>query len=174
MKHSVKQIKRRSAVVKTKKENQVDLLAEYSKKIKPLVKQAKQARGSRLQATPMHSASRQYTDLLVEYYRKGGSIAMIAGNLGVTYAGIRRRIMMSKIYMPAVVRGKEITEEMISAAVARVKDARAKGTHKYHAQLAKEREDGIPLASIAKGLGISSSGPLYYGVQRYYMTKSSK
>ena len=158
---------------KAKKEKQTELVAQYTKKIKPLVEDAKKAYGSRTQTTPVHRASRLYTSLLVEYYEKGGSISLLAESLGVTYAGMRRRITTAKTQIPAVSRRKGLTEEVIEASLERVKAARDKGTARYHAQLAKERESGIPLAAIAKGLGISNSAPLYYGVQRYYLSKST-
>lgn len=158
---------------KAKKENQAELVAQYAKKIQPIVEDAKKAYGSRTQTTPAHKASKLYTNLLVEYYEKGGSISMLASSLGVTYAGIRRRITTAKTQIPAAPRRKGLTEEAIEASLERVKAARNRGPVKYHAQLAKERESGIPLAAIAKGLGISNSAPLYYGVQRYYLAKSS-
>lgn len=158
---------------KAKKEKQAELAAQYTKKIEPLLEDAKRAYGARTQATPAHRASRLYTNLLVEYYEKGGSISLLAGNLGVTYAGIRRRITTAKTQVPAAPRRKGLTDEAIAASIERVKAARDKGTARYHAQLAKEREGGVPLAAIAKGLGISNSAPLYYGIQRYYLAKSA-
>jgi hypothetical protein len=153
---------------KAKKERQAELAASYAKKIRPLLDDAKRAYGSRTQASPAHRASRLYTGLLVEYYEKGGSIALLADSLGVTYAGIRRRITTAKTQVPAAPRRRGLTDEAIGESVARVRAARDRGTARYHAQLAKERELGVPLAAIAKGLGISNSAPLYYGVQRYY------
>ena len=160
-------------MTKAKKEKQAELVAQYTKKIQPIVEDAKKAYGARTQSTPAHRASRLYTNLLVEYYEKGGSISLLAESLGVTYAGIRRRITTAKTQIPAVARRKGLTEEAIEASLERIKSARNKGPAKYHAQLAKERENGIPLSAIAKGLGISNPAPLYYGVQRYYLTKSS-
>jgi hypothetical protein len=53
-------------------------------------------------------------------------------------------------------------------AVARVQEARKISTEKYHEQLSIEYyKNGISLSVIAKGLGISNAGPLYYGVQRH-------
>ena len=158
---------------KAKKEKQAELATQYAKKIQPLLDDAKKAYGARTQATPAHKASRLYTNLLVEYYEKGGSISLLADSLGVTYAGIRRRITTAKTQVPAAPRRKGLTDEAIAASVERVKAARDKGTARYHAQLAKEREGGVPLAAIAKGLGISNSAPLYYGIQRYYLAKSA-
>ena len=69
-----------------------DLLEEYKSKIEPLLPMAKKAFGSRSNESPEHLASRQYTQLLTEYYAKGGSLVAMAGELGVVYAGLRRRV----------------------------------------------------------------------------------
>jgi hypothetical protein len=36
----------------------------------------------------------------------------------------------------------------------------------YHKQLAEEYKSGFSLQDIAKGLGLGSAAPLYYGAQR--------
>lgn len=152
----------------TKKQRQTTLVDQYSKKLEPLVDYAKQAYGARGQDKIQHKASRKYTELLVEYYEKGGSLQMLAERLGVTYAGIRRRIVTAENNIPPVARRKGLTEDAINAAIERVRAAKQKSPEKYHAALAKEREAGIPLSAIARGLGISNAAPLYYGLQRHY------
>ena len=151
-----------------KKDKQLALVEQYAKKLEPLVESAKRAYGSRNQAKAEHKASRKYTELLVEYYNKGGSIQMLAQRLDVTYAGIRRRIVTSQSVIPPMARSKGLTEEAVTSAVERVRAAKAKTTEKYHAAIAREREAGIPLSAIAKGLGISNAAPLYYALQRHY------
>jgi hypothetical protein len=157
-----------------KKEKKSELADSYAKKISPFVDDAKKAYGSRSKNTVAHKASRRYTDLCVEYRNKGGSIQLLADKLGVSYASIRRRIVTSSTIVPPARRRAGLTEETVAEAIERVRAARNKGSDRYHAQLAKEREAGIPLLAIAKGLGISNSAPLYYGVQRYYATKAAK
>jgi hypothetical protein len=59
-----------------------------------------------------------------------------------------------------------MTPEETDQAINRIKSAKSKSTEDYHDQLAKEYDNGISLAKVASGLGLSSSQPLYYGVQR--------
>jgi hypothetical protein len=51
-------------------------------------------------------------------------------------------------------------------AVERVKQAKKTGAEKYHEQLLAEYSSGVSLGKLAQALGLSSSNPLYYGVQR--------
>lgn len=157
-----------------KREKQVTLADSYAKKIEPFVEDAKRAYGSREQNTVAHKASRRYTELLVEYYEKGGSIQMIAERLGVTYAGIRRRIVTSKNMIPPMPRRKGLTEEVVEAHIERVRKAKDRGTDQYHAAIAQARENGVALSAIARGLGISNASPLYYALQQHYMRRASR
>ena len=70
---------------------------EYADLMAPLLPLAKKAYGSRNTNSPQHEASREYTRLLVDYYSKGGSLLKLAEALGVTYAGLRRRIITNDI-----------------------------------------------------------------------------
>lgn len=144
------------------------LLEEYKTKIEPLLSSAKKANGSRKKSTPEHDASRRYTELLVEYRDKGGSLPRLAEALGVAYSGIRRRVVMSQVSVDEIkpTRKVALTEEDITQAVDRVKQARAQGISVYHDQLAEEYRNGIPLATLARRLGLSGAAPLYYGIQR--------
>ena len=93
-----------------------ELLEEYSAKILPILPLAKKAYGARDTKSPQHDASRSYTDLLVEYYGKGGSLLSMATKLGVTYAGVRRRVIMSEIPVtPNRTRRKATPQELESA-----------------------------------------------------------
>jgi hypothetical protein len=56
--------------------------------------------------------------------------------------------------------------EGVQEAVARILAARSVGVDAYHDQLTIEYRAGISLAGIARELGLYSSAPLYYGVQR--------
>jgi len=143
------------------------LLNTYAARLEPLVEKAKRAYGSRSQSTEAHRASRQYTKLVAEYYARGGSIQQLATRLGVTYAGLRRRIMTANLAMPARPRRRSLTPDELTASVSRVADAKTRGTSRYHAQVYKEWQSGVPLAALARGLGISGAGPLYYGIQRH-------
>lgn len=143
-----------------------DLVAEYVEKIRPILPMAKKAYGSRDQDTPAHTASREYTRLLTEFYDKGGSLPQLAKALDVAYAGVRRRVVMRNVSVSSVKPRSRVKTEELAEAITRVKEAKAKGADEYHDQLAKEYESGISLSALARSMGLSSAAPLYYGVQR--------
>ena len=149
------------------------LLETYSKKIKPILPLAKRAFGSRTHMTPEHKASREYTQLLVEYYNKGGSLVALANELGVTYAGLRRRILTAD--QPALPsrRKSPLTDAQTQKGIERIKKAKEKSPDAYHDALAAEYDRGISLAKVASALGISSSQPLYWGVHRAKLREQS-
>ena len=144
------------------------LVEEYKTKIEPILPAAKKANGSRKKSTPEHDASRQYTKLLVEFYEKGGSLPQLASALGVAYSGVRRRVVMNDVSVAALKSPKRIayTKQDIEDAAQRVRQAKSEGQTEYHDQLALEFSNGIPLAPLAKALGLTGAAPLYYGVQR--------
>lgn len=144
------------------------LVEEYKSKIEPILASAKRANGSRKKVSPEHTASRQYTELLVEFYSKGGSLPRLADALGVAYSGVRRRVVMSTVSVDQIKPAKRVslTEQDILDAVQRVQQAKEEGQYEYHDQLAIEYKNGIPLAVLARKLGLSGAAPLYYGVQR--------
>jgi hypothetical protein len=146
----------------------LELVEEYKTKIDPILDQAKRANGSRKKSTPQHEASRQYTELLLEFRERGGSLPKLADALGVAYSGIRRRVVMSSVSVEDIKPKTKIsrTEEEIQNAIERVKDARSQGMLAYHEQLRVEYMDGFHLSTLAKRLGLSGAAPLYYGVQR--------
>ena len=143
-----------------------DLVAEYAAKIEPILPLAKKAYGSRNQDTPAHDASREYTRLLTEFHDKGGSLPQLAKHLNVAYAGVRRRVVMRNVSVSSVKPRSRVKAEEVNGALARVKEAKARGVDEYHDQLATEYESGISLAALARAMGLSSAAPLYYGVQR--------
>lgn len=147
----------------------VAITQEYAEKMRPLIPLAQKAYGAKSQNTPAHQASREYTRLLVEFVEKKGSLIHLSQALEVSYSGLRRRVFTSSVpTMNNKNARAKLAPEIIDAAVARVRDARQSGTEKYHEQLAIEYyQNGISLSVIAKGLGISNAGPLYYGVQRH-------
>lgn len=142
------------------------LLSDYKKKIEPILPLAKKAFGSRSHTTPAHLASRKYTQLLVEYYEKGGSLVAMARELNVAYAGIRRRVLTADDVVVPSRKRSSLSEKATDAAIERVKKAKAKNTDAYHTQIASEYEKGLSLAKLAAGLGISSSQPLYWAIKR--------
>ena len=148
------------------------LVEVYAPLLIDLLPLARQAYGSRNTKSPQHDASREYTRLLVEYYNQGGSLIAIAQAVGVTYAGVRRRVTTAEI-SPATKRVRsKATPEQLAEAVARIKIAKEQSVEDYHEALRHEYEDnGISLTKIAKALGLSSSNPLYYGVARTKMKK---
>jgi len=146
-----------------------ELTEKYIEKLRPLIELAKKANGLRTQNTPQHEASREYTRLLVEYKDSGGSLTVLAKELGVAYSGIRRRVYLADTADESTkLRRSHATEEEVAAAVARVKRAKAVGVRQYHEQLSIEYyRNGISLGKIARGLGITNSSPLYYGIHRH-------
>jgi hypothetical protein len=145
-----------------------ELVNSYANDILPHLDLAKKAYGSRETKSPQHDASREYTRLLVEFYAKGGSLLKMAEKLSVTYAGIRRRVITSELPASSKRKRSTATPEELSTAIQRIIIAKKEGdTEVYHEALRREYEDnGISLAKIAKGLGLSSANPLYYGVAR--------
>lgn len=146
----------------------VELTQEYKNKIEPILPAAKKANGSRTKVSPEHTASKIYTELLIEYRDKGGSLPKLADALGVAYSGVRRRVVMNTVSVGQI-KPKErmaISKDDIRYAVQRVQQARSEGISEYHDQLAEEYKNGIPLATLAKALGLSGAAPLYYGIQR--------
>lgn len=144
-----------------------ELVAQYAPRLIELLPLARKAYGSRNTKSPQHDASREYTSLLVDYYNKGGSLIAIADAIGVTYAGVRRRVTTVNI-APATKRVRsKATPEQVAEAVERIKVAKLISAEAYHEALRHEYEDnGISLTKISKGMGLSSSNPLYYGVAR--------
>lgn len=149
-----------------------ELLDSYVKKIEPILGLAKKAYGSRSTSSPQHDASREYTKLLVEFYENGGSLLKISKALGVTYAGIRRRVTTYTVPVNSSRIRSKATPEEIQKAAERIKEAKLVSVSAYHEALRHEYEDNkISLNKLAKALGLSSSNPLYYGVARTKMSK---
>jgi hypothetical protein len=143
------------------------LVEKYAPLLRELLPLARKAYGSRSTKSPQHDASREYTRLLVEYYEQGGSLIAISQAVGVTYAGVRRRVTTVGITSTGKRVRSRATDEQIADAVSRIRVAKDKSVEEYHEALRHEYEDnGISLTKIAKGLGLSSANPLYYGVAR--------
>ena len=144
-----------------------ELLNEYGPQLADLLPLARKAYGSRNTKSPQHDASREYTRLLVEFYSKGGSLLQLAKELGVTYAGIRRRVMTDQVPPAEKNKRSSATANDVVEAVEKIKAAKLLGTDAYHEEILRQYEtNGISLAKIAKGLGLSSANPLYYAVAR--------
>ena len=144
------------------------LVQEYKSKIEPILPLAKKAFGARTKSSPAHEASREYTKLLIEYYKRGGSLPKLAKELKVAYAGLRRRVVMNNVAVASIKNNSSIklSSEAYAEAATRVKKAKESGVDSYHDQLAAEYKAGVSLSRLAKELGLSSAAPLYYGVQR--------
>lgn len=155
-----------------------EITEKYAAKIAPHLELAKKAYGLRGQATPAHVASAKYTNLIKEYYSKGGSLVALAEKLGVAYSGLRRRVFTSAIPPVARKNRSRATEETITKSLESILKARNTSTEDYHKELHKAYHAGISLATVSKELGLSSSAPLYYAVQRHAMrvqeSKNSK
>jgi len=147
------------------KEKMSDLLLEYTEKILPILPLAKKAYGSRSQKSVEHDASRQYTDFLIEFQSKGGSLPQLAKSLNVAYPGVRRRVVMNDVNLSSIKPKTRATKQENIEAVDRVKKAKEIGVDQYHDQLAVEYKNGVSLSVLAREMGLSSAAPLYYGVQ---------
>ena len=144
-----------------------ELTDKYAAKIEPILPLAKRAYGLRGQATPEHKASEKYTELLKDYYSKGGSLVALSQRLGVAYSGMRRRIFASSTPPRPRKPRSQSTDVSIEKTLTRVVKAKETSTERYHEELYKAYHDGVSPAVIAKGLSLSSSAPLYYAVQRH-------
>lgn len=144
------------------------LVEKYAPLLRELLPLARRAYGSRNTVSPQHDASREYTRLLVEYYNLGGSLIDISKAVGVTYAGVRRRVTMAEIEPSKRRNRSKATPEQVAEASKRILEIKNSGSvQEYHEALRHEYEDnGISLTKIAKAIGLSSSNPLYYGVSR--------
>ena len=144
-----------------------ELLETYGLQMAQLLPLARKAYGSRDTISPQHDASREYTRLAVEFYAKGGSLLALAKYLGVTYAGLRRRVITDEVPVAKTRNRSKATPEEVAEAVSRILSARSVDTDHYHKQLRVEYETNkISLAKIAKAMGLSSANPLYYAVNR--------
>ncbi len=151
-------------------EEKNSLVAEYAEKIKPILSLAKKAYGSRAQTSPAHIASAEYTQLLVDFVDKQGSLLSLANELGVAYSGLRRRVMTASLTPKSAGRkSASKTTPATDELLAKIKSARAEGTQEYYEQLAAAYSNGVSLSAIARGLGLSHTYPLYYGIQRHQL-----
>lgn len=148
-----------------------NLVERYRLLIEPILELAKKAYGSRNQKTPAHEASREYTRLLIEFHSLGGSLPDLAKALKVAYPGLRRRVIMESVSISNIKPRRKAHKSEIPEAVERVKIAKQESASAYHKQLAIEYQNGFSLQDIAKGLGLSSAAPLYYGAQRALQKK---
>lgn len=149
------------------------LVEQYKALIEPLFPLAKRAYGSRNQNTPAHTASKEYTRLLCEFYALGGSLPELAKAINVAYPGIRRRVVMESVSVSEIKPKRKANKSELPAAIERVKNAKqVGGVAVYHDQIAEEYKNGFSLQDLAKGLGLSSAAPLYYGAQRSLQKKS--
>lgn len=146
----------------------MDLVGDYARRIRPLVQLAQRAYGSRSTRSLQHDASREYTRLLVEFYSKGGSLLKLAEELGVTYAGLRRRVMTAELPAEAARRTrKKYSDTEYAQAVGKLLAVQKYGSSgQYHEEIKDLYDAGYSLSRIAKLMGMSSANPLYYGVSR--------
>jgi len=142
------------------------LVQKYTERLAKLLPLARKAYGARTTESPAHEASREYTELLIEYSKEGGSLVRLAKELGVTYASLRRRVSMAASPMRDSRTHSKLEPSEFQAAVKRVQEARKLGTVDYHNQLATEYDRGVSLGKLASALGMTGSYPLYYGVNR--------
>jgi hypothetical protein len=153
-----------------------ELLNEYADQLATLLPLAKRAYGSRATQSPQHDASREYTRLLVEFYSKGGSLLQLASRIGVTYAGIRRRVLTAEIPPQPKGRSSKATDSMIQHRAEMLKKIQETGdTERYHEAIYQMYAvENISLAKIAKAMGLSSANPLYYAVAKVKLLKNQE
>lgn len=143
------------------------LVQEYAMMIAPLLPLAKKAYGSRDTISPQHDASREYTRLLVEFVDKEGSLLQLAEALGVTYAGMRRRVTTATLPPSSKRARRKFSDDDYDTAVYAILHAKRHwSTESYHRHLADAYDRGLSMARIAKEMGLSSANPLYYGINR--------
>ena len=74
---------------------------------------------------------------------------------------------MEKVSISDIVQERTADKSELPNAIQRIKTAKENGGSVfYHNQLTKEYINGFSLQDLAKGLGLNSAAPLYYGVQR--------
>lgn len=153
----------------TTKDQKKELLTTYFSAIAAHKYLATQAFGSRATESAEHDASREYTRLLTEYAKKGGSLLKMAEALGVTYPSLRRRVMTSVIEpLPRSKRSKATTEQYAEA-VKQIEIAKTYGVEEYHDTIYSLYKSGIALNRLATELGLKSAYPLYYGLNKARM-----
>jgi hypothetical protein len=156
------------------KTQKVELFDEYSSKISMLRPLAEKAVGSRATSSVIHDISAGYTSLLVEYADKGGSIPMMAKELGVTYAALRRRITTASLApLPRAGRSKATPAQYAQAAIY-VREQKANGTEAYHDSIKQVYYRGVGLITLATYMGLKSAYPLYYGLNKARMRAEGK
>lgn len=143
-----------------------DLTEKYATLIEPLLPLAKKAFGSRDTVSPQHDASREYTRLLVEFYNEGGSLLDMGVRIGVTYAGMRRRVTTADLPSSTKRPRKKFTEEEYTNRVNDIVFAKGETPEEYHQSLKDAFDDGYSLTKIAQKMGLSSANPLYWGMNR--------
>lgn len=156
-------------------DEKIDLVNEYAEQLRHLIPLASKAYGSRSQHTPEHNASRVYTRLLCDFSERGGSLLELSKRLGVAYSGLRRRVVTASIpARPAKYRRTMVSSQSIESVIEEIKIAKKSGPEEYHRALHSAYHSGFSLSKIAKGLGLSNTYPLYYGVQRHELREQSK
>lgn len=143
-----------------------ELTTEYAEAIKPLLPLATRAYGSRDTVSPQHDASREYTRLLCEFYAKKGSLLDMAAALGVTYAGLRRRVTTANLKPSSGRARTKFPQEVYDAALAEIIVAKLTSTEEYHLALHKHFQAGLSMAKVSDMLGLSSANPLYFGISK--------
>lgn len=150
------------------------LLALYVPRMQPLLELAKKAYGSRDTVSPQHDASREYTRLLCLFYEEGGSLLDLANTLGVTYAGLKRRINTASVPPSSHRPRKKFGIEVYEAAVKDINAAKAIDSHTYHVALKKYYDEGLSMARIATHMNLSSANPLYYGITKIRLEEDTE
>jgi AraC-like DNA-binding protein len=143
-----------------------ELLDAYAPTLATLLPLARKAYGSRDIESIQHTASREYTRLLCQFYEGGGSLLDLSKRLGVTYASLHRRVTTSDLAPRKGTTRVKYSDSEYTAAVSKILEAKSTGTPGYHQCLKDHYDMRYSMARIAREMGLSSANPLYYGINR--------
>lgn len=132
----------------------------FAEAIRPLLAQAKTARGRQSPSHPSRVASDRVNALLLEYDRNGGNVSALSRELGdeLSLASLRRRLGVARsgkvVGRPTGTHGVK-DPKVVKAAADRVRAKR--GRSDYGQQIYHEYSNGISLSALANELGLSYS-----------------
>jgi hypothetical protein len=158
----------------TTKQKKAELLLEYAPRLHTLQPIAQKAFGSRATDSIIHDISNEYTTILTEYAKAGGSLMLLATELGVTYAALRRRVTTSSMTPLGRPTRSKATPEDYDRAKLFILVERPKGTMAYHDAIKTLYEAGLSLNKLAPYLNLKSAYPLYYGLNSARMRAEGK
>lgn len=144
--------------------SEYELGKTFKEAMLPLIPLAQKAYGSRATDSLAHETSRQFTELLAEYSKRGGALLPLSKELNVSYAALQRRLKTADVApLPRSARSKADSTEYPPAAE-RLKKVKKISTVAYHTAIKQEYDRGLSLNKLASYMGLKSAYPLYYGL----------